>query len=301
MIRTELHPHRQCCSLNHTNMQLFNGNVAILMFYVVIVYIFATRNNNQKAKSMETNINNEILEGVGKKIRNGYLAKQITADKVMECYKRNLKEANAFSCFGWPVSEMKRYEKETHNPIIRKKLQKSIDAHDMKQKKSNDQNKLNLEKLENFRTNALGIGLRKVLSQMKHLTKCSSDISAKIVLLLLETEFANLSAKKLHNLKNVIYERKVILLEQLADLLDRTNWRYGISSNTGKNASYIIYVYLPNGEQLSWHCNEYQVLYYYPEIDCEWDGQVCMTMEKILMYIGDKFHIGTMPDSNRAA
>lgn len=250
---------------------------------------------------METNINNEILEGVGKKIRNGYLAKQITADKVMECYKRNLKEAIAFSCFGWTVSEMKRYEKETHNPIIRKKLQKSIDAHDMKQKKSNDQNKLNMEKLENFRTNALGIGLRKVLSQMKHLAKCSSDISAKIVLLLLETEFANLSAKKLHNLKNVIYERKVILLEQLADLLDRTNWRYGISSNTGKNASYIIYIYLPNGEQLSWHCNEYQVLYYYPEIDCEWDGQVCMTMEKILSYIGEKFHIGTMPDSSRAA
>lgn len=250
---------------------------------------------------METNINNEILEGVGKKIRNGYLAKQITANKVMECYKRNRKEADAFSCFGWTVSEMIRYEKETHNPIIRRKLQQSIKTHDVKQKKSNDQNKLNLEKLENFRVNALGIGLRKVLSQMRHLVKRSSDISTKIVLLLLETEFANLSAKKLHNFKEVIYERKVILLEQLADLLDRTNWKYGISSNTGKNASYIIYIYLPNGEQLSWHCNEYQVLYYYPEIDCEWDGQVCMTMEKILSYIGDKFHIGTIPESNFAA
>lgn len=37
-------------------MQLFNGNVVIWMFHVVIVYIFATRNNNQKAKNMEKQI-----------------------------------------------------------------------------------------------------------------------------------------------------------------------------------------------------------------------------------------------------
>ncbi len=241
---------------------------------------------------METIINNEILESVGKKIRNGFFAKSITANKVMECYQRNLKEAQAFSCFGWTVSEMIRFEKETHNPIIRKKLQQAIKAHDVKQEKSNDQNKLNLDKLEKFRTDALGIGLRKVLSQMKKLVRYSTDVNARIVLLLLETEFANLSAKKLHSLKNVIYERKVILLEKLADLMAGTKWRYGISSNTGKNASYIIYIYLPNGEQLSWHCNEYQVLYYYPGIDCEWDGQVCMTMEKILSYIAETYHIG---------
>lgn len=249
---------------------------------------------------MET-IYNEILEGVGKKIRNGYFAKTITASKVMECYRKNLKEADAFSCFGWTVSEMIRFEKETHNPIIRKKLQQAIGAHDVKQEKSNDQNKLNLEKLEKFKADALGIGLRKVLSQMRKLVKRSSDKNAKIVLLLLETEFANLSAKKLHNLKEVIYERKTILLTQLADLLDSTDWRYGISSNTGKNASYIIYVFLPNGEQLSWHSNEYQMLYYYPEINCKWDGQVCMTMEKILSFIGETYYIGTMPNSELAA
>ena len=250
---------------------------------------------------MEVIINNEILEGVGKKIRNGYLAKSITANKVMECYKRNLKEANAFSCFGWKVSEMIRYEKESHNPIIRKKLQQAIKTHDVKQEKSNDQNRLNLDKLEKFRVDALGIGLRKVLSQMRKLVKHSSDTNAKIVLLLLEAEFANLSAKKLHSLKEIIYERKVRLLEQLADLLVGTNWRYGLNTNTGKNASYIIYIYLPNGEQLSWHCNEYQILYYYPEIDCNWDGQVCMTMEKILSYIGDTYHIGEKNLSTVAA
>ena len=249
---------------------------------------------------MET-ISKEILEGVGKKIRNGYLAKTVTASKVMEYYRKNLKEANAFSCFGWTVSEMVRFERDTHNPIIKKKLQLAIEVHDEKREKSSNQNKLNLEKLETFRTGALGIGLRKVISRMRHLVKHCSDINAQIVLLLLETEFANLSAKKLHHLKKIIYERKVILLEQLADLLDKAGWKYGISYRTGKNASYIVYVYLPNGVQLSWHCNEYQILYYYPYITCEWDGQVAMTMEKILSYIGDTYHIGEKKPSMIAA
>lgn len=292
MTRSEFYTLRQRCSYNYTFLPSLHGNVAILIYDTDIIHIFAARNNKLKAKSMETIINNEILEGVGKKIRNGYLAKSITASKVMECYKKNLKEANSFSYFGWTVSEMIRFERDTHNPIIKKKLQRAIEAHGEKREKSSSQNEQNLDKLEKFKVDALGIGLRKVLSRMKYLAKQSSDIEAKIVLLLLETEFANLSAKKLHDLKEVIYERKTILLEQLADLLNETNWRYGISYKTGKNASYIVYIYLPNGEQLSWHCNEYQLLYYYPEFDCEWDGQVAMTMEKILSYIGESYHIG---------
>ena len=301
MTRSDFHIPRQRCKDNNTILLSLYGNVAVLILDTDIIHIFAASNYKLKAKIMETIINNNILQGVGKKIRNGYFAKTITVSKVMECYQKNRKEADAFSCFGWTVSEMIRYERETHNPIIKKLLQEAICAHDEKKDKSNDQNKLNLEKLEKFRTEALGIGLRKVLSQMRKLVKHSTDVNARIVLLLLETEFANLSAKKLHSLKNVIYERKVILLEKLAGLMDGTNWRYGISSNTGKNASYIIYIYLPNGEQLSWHCNEYQVLYYYPGIDCEWDGKVCMTMEKILSYIGNTYHIGEKELSKVAA
>lgn len=271
------------------------------MYDTDIIHIFAARNYKQKVKSMETIINNEILEGVGKKIRNGYLAKSITASKVIECYKKNLKEANSFSCFGWTVSEMIRFERDTHNPIIKKKLQQAIEAHDEKREKSSSQNEQNLDKLEKFKVDALGIGLRKVLSRMRYLAKHSSDIEVKIVLLLLETEFANLSAKKLHDIKDIIYERKTILLEELAYLLIDTDWRYGISTCTGKNASYIIYVYLPNGVQLSWHCNEYHLLYYYPEINCEWDGQVAMTMEKILSFIGEIYQIGEKLASKAAA
>ena len=300
MTSSEFYTLRQRCSANSTILSSLHGNVAILMYNADIIHIFAARNNKLKAKSMET-ISNEILRGVGKKIRNGYLANNITAGKVMEFYRKNLKEANAFSCFGWTVSEMIRYERDCHNPIIKEMLQQAIDAHDKKREKSATQNKLNLDKLEKFKTNALGIGLRKVLSRMKYLAKHSSDIETKIVLLMLEIEFANLSAKKLHNLKEVIYERKVILLEQLADLLSETNWKYGISYKTGKNASYIVYVYLPNGVQLSWHCNEYHILYYYPEITCEWDGQVAMTMEKLLLYIGETYHIVRENESPMAA
>lgn len=291
MTKSEFSPFRQRCCAKSTILSFLYDNVAILIYNAENIHIFAARKNKPKAKSMET-ISNEILECVGKKIRNGYLAKTISADKVMECYNKNLKEANSFSCFGWTVSEMIRFEKETHNPIIRKILRQEIDTHDEKRNKSSNQNKLNLEKLEKFKTDALGIGLRKVLSRMRNLTKHNSDIETHIVLLLLETEIANLSAKKLHNLKDVIYDRKILLLERLAHLLNNTDWKYGISFNTGKNASYIVYIYLPNGEQLSWHCNEYKILYYYPEINCEWDGQVAMTMEKILSYIDRVYNVG---------
>ena len=300
MTGSEFDSPRQRCSPNCNILPSLHGNVAILMYDADIIHIFAARNYKLKAKIMET-IYNEILEGVGKKIRNGYFAKSITANKVMECYTRNKKEADAFSCFGWTVHEMIKFEKETHNPIIKKKLQQAIEVHDEQSVKSSNQNILNLEKLEMFRTDALGIGLRKVMSRMRYLVKHSSDINSQIVLLLLETEFANLSAKKLHNLKKVIYERKVILLEKLPDLLDEAGWKYGVSYKTGKNASYIVYVYLPNGVQLSWHCNEYHILYYYPDIACEWDGQVAMTMEKILSYIGDTYHIGEKEPSKIAA
>ena len=301
MTGSERYTPRQRCRANSTILPFLHGNVAILMYDADLYHIFAARNIKLKAKIMKTIINNEILEGVGKKIRYGYLAKNVTASKVMECYRKNLKEANTFSCFGWTVSEMIRFERDTHNPIIKKILQQAIEAHDEKKEKSSNQNKLNLDKLDMFKTDALGIGLRKVMSQMRYLVKHSSDVNAKIVLLLLETEFANLSAKKLHNLKDIIYERKVILLEQLADLLKKADWKYGISYKTGKNASYIIYIYLPNGVQLSWHCNEYQMLYCYPEITCEWDGQVAMTMEKILSYISETYQIGKNQESKIAA
>lgn len=241
---------------------------------------------------MEDSISNVILEGVGKKLRNGYRSGKVPISKILESYQKNKKEASTFSDFGLSIFDLICMEKETHNPILKAKIKEAIEQHKEKSRRSNTQNKLSLEKLEDFKVNALGIGLRKVLSRMKSLAKNSNDIETNIILKLLETEFANLSAKKNKKFKDVIYERKNILLEELADLLDKTNWKHGISYNTGKNASYIVYIYLPNGTQLSWHCNDYKIIYYYGEIQCEWDGQACMTMEKILNYICSNFNIG---------
>ena len=46
---------------------------------------------------MAETISNEILAGVGKKLRNGYLAGEVPAEKVVGNYRKNLKEASQFS------------------------------------------------------------------------------------------------------------------------------------------------------------------------------------------------------------
>ena len=205
-----------------------------------------------------------VLNGVGKKMRSGFLKGQVSESAVMAMYRKNKKEADSFSCFGYRQHEIDQMAKETHNPLLRKKLEESLLVMQQKRQAS--------------------LNLRKVLKRMKKEAKNSME--AKLVLLLLETEYANLSAKQ-HNgmIKKKIYERKAILLYQMADYLEELGWKYGINDATGKNASYLVYVYLPNNVQLTWHCNEYDIYEYYPFIDAQWDGQVCKTLDKILEYI----------------
>ncbi len=238
---------------------------------------------------MQTQLSDDVLAGVGKKLRNGYLAGKVTPGKVLQCYNINKKEAAGFSFFGLTIFDLIKLERETHNPILKSLLQEQIKESKEKSRHSNNQNKISLEKLKHFRENALGIGLHKVVSAMKRFVKKTKDTEAQIILTLLETEFANLSAKKNHSHKDIIYARKDLLLERLAIMLEDSGWRYGINYSTGKNASYIVYVYLPDGVQLSWHCNDYTLMNVFPEIDCTWDGQVCMTMEKILTYISTHY------------
>lgn len=232
-----------------------------------------------------------ILSGVGKKMRNGYLNGKVPESTVIATYQKNKKEADSFSVFGYRGREIEEMMKETHNPLLKSKLQKCVESKREIGMRSACQNKTNLEKLERFKKDAFGgKGLRKVIRELKKKAKITKDPEAKLLQLLLETEFANLSAKK-HNkkLRGVIYERKNLLLFQIADYLDELGWKYGINDEAGKNASYLVYVYLPNGVQLTWHCNEYSIYEYYPPIDAQWDGQVCMTMDKILSYIETKY------------
>ena len=231
-----------------------------------------------------------ILNGVGKKMRFGYLNGKYSESMVMASYNRNKKEADNFSVFGFRKYEIEKMLRECFNPLLKVKLQESLDNMHRASQLSASQNRTSLEKLEAFKIDACGMGLRKVIKKMKSIVKATKDKEAKLVLMLLETEFANLSAKQHKGWhKKKIYERKSILMLHMANLLKELDWTYGINDETGKNANYLVYVYLPNGVQLTWHCNEYNIYECYPPIEAKWDGQVCMTMEKILKYITKKY------------
>ena len=241
-------------------------------------------------KGTQPMVTPEILNGVGKKMRSAFLAGKLSEKEVITCYTRNKRDADAFDPMGWSIHELIAEEKNTHNPIKRAKLQILIQEHKEKSRASNDQNRLSMLKLEFYRDKALSIGLRGVLRELHKIS--GSNTEAEIILTLLEAEFANLTAKRKNSKKEVIYERKDLLLMRVSDLLYEAGWKCGLSYETGKNALCIIYVYLPNGTQVSFHCTNYLIMDYYDEIECMWDGQPCSTLEKLLDYAHHKFGIG---------
>lgn len=246
---------------------------------------------SKETKLKTKNMDQKILNGVGKKLRIGFLNGRIPECSIIAAYNKNKKEADAFSVFGFKIREIEDQLRQTHNPLLKQKLQECLDAKREISRKSNSQNELSLSKLANFKENACGVGLRKVISHMKKMAKITKDPETKLLSLLLETEYANLSAKQHKGeLKKVIYERKTNLLYQISDYLEYLGWKFGINDDAGKNACYLVYVYLPNDVQLTWHCNEYDIYKCYPYIEDKWDGQVCMTMEKILSYIEERYY-----------
>jgi hypothetical protein len=233
-----------------------------------------------------------ILSGVGKKMRSAYLQGKISENDILRCYERNKKELDQLCTIGWTYTDLVAAERDTHNPLLRAKFKQLLEQYKQKTRQSWDQNRLSLLKLSHYTDSALGLGLRKVIKQVRNIA-LEGNGEAEILYLLLQTEFANLTAKRRSNKKSVCYERKDLLLMQLSALLKEHNWRCGVNYNPGKNSTYVIYIYLPNGTQLSWHCNNFNIVYYYNEIECVWDGQVCSTLEKLLEYAHTHFGIGT--------
>lgn len=233
-----------------------------------------------------------ILNGVSKRMRIDFINGNLSEIALTKQYERNLQEAINFSFFGYAMSDLIDAERNTHNPLLKSRLRQAIQDFRNKKNKSGEQNKLSVEKLQQFKQSALGIGLRQVILKMRQYCRQTKNEEARLTLMLLELEFANLSAKMggySNDERRKIYERKDILLYNIQPLLQSCEWRYGYNDASGKNANYIIYVYLPNGVQISWHSNDYYLYKYYPPLNVEWDGQVCMTMQKILNYINEKF------------
>ena len=108
-----------------------------------------------------------ILNGVGKKIRNGYLNGQVPESTIIAMYRKNRKEADSFSVFGYTPREIAAMLRETHNPLLKQKLQECLESKREISMKSNAQNEVSLAKLESFKKDACGVGLRKVLKWMK--------------------------------------------------------------------------------------------------------------------------------------
>ena len=232
-----------------------------------------------------------MLAGVGKKTRYGYLNGNITLEQLEKSYNAFKKESDSTDFWGWTIKDMIEKKRNCKNPIIVARLEKAIKDYHARSITSGQQNNANFKKLARFEKNALGVGLRKVISTMKHAARMTKDFTMKVTALLLETEYSNLCAKN-HGkkLKDVIYERKSRLLQQLSDLLYGSDWKYGYNCNCGKNASYLVYIYLPNGDQLTWHSNDFTVAYDFPYIESTWDGCVAATLEKILNFIGEKYN-----------
>lgn len=241
---------------------------------------------------MTAKVDKAVLKGVGKKIRNAYLQGKVKDEDILSLYHHNLKESDAFESFGWTSAELKQKADMTNNPILRDRLLAILEEQKLKSSLSRQQNALSMEKLIYYSETALGLGLRPVMREVEKRAK-SGEEDARILSILMQTEFANLYAKKRASLSRVIYQRKDLLLKQVSQLLYDCGWECGVSCNTGKNASYIIYVYLPDNSQVSWHCNDYTVFSYYDDIGCDWDGQPCSTMEKLLEYAHNRFGIGT--------
>lgn len=241
---------------------------------------------------------------VGKSLAKSYRRGKISAKELLRSYRKNVAEAETFCTFGYKIQELQEVIRTTHNPALKAKLKDVVEEKKALRQKSNLQNHSTLDKLDMFKIDVLGmgIGLRKVMASMRKYYKKTGDRNALIVSLLLETEFANINAKRLSSVKRkMAYERKSILLVRLSSLLHEEGWKSGYNEATGKNASYLVFVYLPSGIQLTWHCNEYTIPEYYDSLDDEWDGQVCMTLEKILVYIKEHYQDYLLPSIRNAA
>lgn len=234
----------------------------------------------------------EIYNGIGKKLRASYLAGKSTADEVLRVYRKNKKEADAFDSFGLSFFDLRALAATTHNPLLRNKLNQLIEQFKHKSRCSYDQNKLSLQKLDFYHATALGMGVRGVIKELGKVFRTTGNVEAYMLSLMIQIEFANLVAKKRPDKKMFCYERKDLLLMRLSDWLYENNWKCGISYSTGKTASYLVFVYLPNGEQVSWHCNNYRIINYFEEEDFTWDGLPCTTLEKLLAYVHEAFGIG---------
>lgn len=146
-------------------------------------------------------------------------------------------------------------------------------------------NRRNIVLLKKSRHNACGIGSKQLKLRLNKLIK-SGDKVANILRNLIEAEDSNINAKKYFGkYKDSYYSKKESCLFNAFQYMNELGWKYGYSLDVGKNAKFVVYVYLPNGEQLSWHMVEDAYISILPKIDVKWDGKPATTLTKLYDYV----------------
>jgi len=131
---------------------------------------------------------------VGKSLAKSYRRGEISAKELLRSYRKNVTEVETFCTFGYKIQELREVIRTTHNPALKAKLKDVVEEKKALRQKSNLQNQSNLDKLDGFKSDVLGmgIGIRKVISSMRKIYKKTGDKNALIVSLLSETEFARM-------------------------------------------------------------------------------------------------------------
>lgn len=146
-------------------------------------------------------------------------------------------------------------------------------------------NRENIMILEYSRYDACGIGSKKLKLRLNKLKK-NGDKVASVLRKLIEAEDSNISAKKYFGKYRDRYygNKEMYLMDSIEDMKE-LGWTFGYSTEVGKNAKYVMYVYLPNGSQLSWHMVNDSNKVRLPEIDVKWDGLPATTLTKLYDYV----------------
>lgn len=122
-----------------------------------------------------------------------------------------------------------------------------------------------------------GIGTRRTKLKLNKLVK-QGELTAKVLRLLLELEDANITAKRYRGAyKEIAYEKKAKLLNELAVLFTSKKYVCGFQSCNNYSCKYILY-FEYDGFQMSWHSNHKFGMKEYTGV---WDGMINSTLGKL--------------------
>lgn len=138
--------------------------------------------------------------------------------------------------------------------------------------------------LRQARNQFCNIGTRKLKLRLNKLSKENTD--AEYIRRLLEVEDVNIRAKGTRPYyRKRVYRIKDRMLRELVDFCEKHNYTYGAQETDDFSTKEILYFELPDGIQVSFHCNHIPAKKY----EKEWDKQQNSTLPKIEKYIEENF------------